>query len=625
VPQEIYANDSTTTVTTGGTGTPGTETWTVASSASFPAASNSATPPTQFHVADPALPSELMTVTNVSGTTWSVTRGAEGTTAVAHTAGFTVRQVVSSGALVALRDRVPWLNVATIFGADRSGAVDATTAINNAITAAAGAGVVYLPAGTYKLTAALTLGSGVTLRGDGPAATILNQTGTAANGITITGTTVANVQVCDLRLNGPNSGTGAGITAAANAGANPVVQLVLRNLIVYQFGSHGLALQNTIVSLLDNIQAVNNLARGFYLLNGTSTTLLNCYANTNPNERGYYLSSLLYSSLVSCASDGNAIGYELFQCDNVSMLNCGAEDTAAGTSGLDGSSYKINACTATALRGGRALNNAATGCYFTGSSAQCSLDGFTETAAGGATASIKIDTGCSVSAANYVAATAESFASGTVSIISNFGYTFLPTLEVGAGLSVDNFSTFFDQGSPPAAPTGGASAYSAAGDLKYVSADSNAYSTGRLTLAPTSSQTFTLASAVAITGMSCALGVGVYMLHMRLWYTPSGTIASTHTPSLAFTGTAALVGNAVNWQAESSATATAQITHSPLTGAPGSLGVSVTHATFPGWMEFDGVVTVTVAGTLSTTITLTTAGDNIVLAAGSYLEVLPIS
>lgn len=97
---ELFTNNPSTTVPSGGTDAPaaGTqETWTVTSSAPFPAASSSATPPTQFHVADPQAPTELITVVNVSGTTWTVVRGAENTTPVAHTAGFTVQQVVTAG------------------------------------------------------------------------------------------------------------------------------------------------------------------------------------------------------------------------------------------------------------------------------------------------------------------------------------------------------------------------------------------------------------------------------------------------------------------------------------------------------------------------------------------------
>ena len=90
IPLEVYANNPSTTVSAGGTSAPaaGTvETWTVASSASFPAVELGAT---QFHVADPSLPSEIITVQNISGTTWTVQRGVESTSPVAHPNGFTV-------------------------------------------------------------------------------------------------------------------------------------------------------------------------------------------------------------------------------------------------------------------------------------------------------------------------------------------------------------------------------------------------------------------------------------------------------------------------------------------------------------------------------------------------------
>lgn len=99
---EVYADVSQTQVGSGGTDAPapGTQqTWTVASSGSFPVASNTATQPTQFHISDPALASEIITVINISGLTWTVIRGAEGTTPVAHSTGFTVKQVVTSGGL----------------------------------------------------------------------------------------------------------------------------------------------------------------------------------------------------------------------------------------------------------------------------------------------------------------------------------------------------------------------------------------------------------------------------------------------------------------------------------------------------------------------------------------------
>lgn len=98
MPTELFANNAQTTVSSGGTTTPAagvTETWTVASSTGFPVASNAASPSTQFTVVDPAAQGELVRVTNVSGTTWTVIRGVEGTTPVAHSAGFTVAAIVT--------------------------------------------------------------------------------------------------------------------------------------------------------------------------------------------------------------------------------------------------------------------------------------------------------------------------------------------------------------------------------------------------------------------------------------------------------------------------------------------------------------------------------------------------
>jgi hypothetical protein len=104
VTELFSANRAVTTVSSGGTDAPsgGTqETWTVASSTGFPAVSTGVS---QFHIADAASSSasEIIAVTNVSGTTWTVTRGAESTTPVTHTAGFTIYQVVTTGFLGAL-------------------------------------------------------------------------------------------------------------------------------------------------------------------------------------------------------------------------------------------------------------------------------------------------------------------------------------------------------------------------------------------------------------------------------------------------------------------------------------------------------------------------------------------
>lgn len=64
-----------------------------------------------------------------------------------------------------------------------------TTAINAAVSAAvaAGGGVVYVPAGTYCITALATFGTGVTLLGDGPSNTNILSTATSGNMVSTSG------------------------------------------------------------------------------------------------------------------------------------------------------------------------------------------------------------------------------------------------------------------------------------------------------------------------------------------------------------------------------------------------------------------------------------------------------
>jgi hypothetical protein len=143
-----------------------------------------------------------------------VTRGAEGTTPVPHSAGFTIYQVASAGALTQLR-AVDWLNVVTQFGADSTGSADSTTAIQDALNAVPPAGgVVYLPAGTYKVSSTLSITrSGVYLIGDGRWVTTLAFTGTGdcisvTDASTYTSRTVHGGGILGLSIDGTGSGAG---------------------------------------------------------------------------------------------------------------------------------------------------------------------------------------------------------------------------------------------------------------------------------------------------------------------------------------------------------------------------------------------------------------------------------
>lgn len=218
---EVFANLAATTVTSGGTDAPaaGTqETWTVASSSSFPAVSSTATPPTQCHVADIAANSEMIAVTNISGTTWTVTRGAEGSSPVTHSAGFTVYQVTTAGACEQLRN-TDWLNAVTMFGASNTGAADPTADINLALAAVpSGGGSVYLPAGTYELNGSTALAlsvAGTVLRGDGYGATTI-KIGSSFSATEVVSVAAPNCTVRDLAIIGASS------TIASNPACNGI-------------------------------------------------------------------------------------------------------------------------------------------------------------------------------------------------------------------------------------------------------------------------------------------------------------------------------------------------------------------------------------------------------------------
>ena len=160
---ETYANQPQTTVSSGGTTAPagGTqESWTVASSSSFPAASTGVT---QFHVADTATgkTSEIIAVTNVSGTTWTVTRGAENTTPVAHSAGFTVVQVVTAGALGGMLQAPNNLSdVASASSARTNLGLGAAAVLNTPVPVASGG------TGQSSASAALNALGGAAVAGD---------------------------------------------------------------------------------------------------------------------------------------------------------------------------------------------------------------------------------------------------------------------------------------------------------------------------------------------------------------------------------------------------------------------------------------------------------------------------
>ena len=115
---ENLANLASTTIATDG----GSTSITVASSSGFP--------PVNFRI---VVDSELMLVTNVAGTTWTVTRALENTSQVTHSTGATVTQVLTVGGLTAFTGWQPVPSTTSSYecaGQYVSESYAATTAIN---------------------------------------------------------------------------------------------------------------------------------------------------------------------------------------------------------------------------------------------------------------------------------------------------------------------------------------------------------------------------------------------------------------------------------------------------------------------------------------------------------------
>lgn len=145
--------------------------------------------------------SEIMLVTGVAGTVWTVTRATEGTTAAAHASAATVTQILTKSSFLDAH----WFDVRN-YGATGDGATDDTAAIQAAITAALGGGTVMFPPGTYIVSSPLTVTSSIHLQGRGTSSAIKRGASMTDHIIDGTADTV-DVTISDLTLDGNRGST----------------------------------------------------------------------------------------------------------------------------------------------------------------------------------------------------------------------------------------------------------------------------------------------------------------------------------------------------------------------------------------------------------------------------------
>jgi hypothetical protein len=350
---------------------------------------------------------------------------------VGHNADGSLKNVVYQGDLI--------LNVKN-YGAVGDNATDDTAAIQatiNALPAAGGA--VYFPAGTYKITSALTLRNSLTLKGDDSSASVIHQTNTTANGLN--GVDILYLGINGLRIVGPTSGSGIGLnlTRSSNAATN---YLNITSTTFSTWGSHGVSISNAIVSTFSLVKSESNGGHGFYFhgdagVAGTSVAMNGCYANAN-TASGYYFNTMAYCSLSGCASEANAIDYNITNCQAVSCTGCGSENN-------NGVGWLISGGYGVGLYSCWLYKNNGIGVHITGAAVAATVVALVDNTPGGsATACMQVDSGCTAVSFNVHNTTANSYATGTTQVFNDTagGSVFTGGLTLQSTLGVSGDANF---------------------------------------------------------------------------------------------------------------------------------------------------------------------------------------
>jgi hypothetical protein len=317
---------------------------------------------------------------------------------ITHAPGAQVNQGVSAADFSQIP---PVLNVCA-FGADATGTLDSTPAIQAAINAAVymSGNIVFFPPGVYQITSALMINSNITLQGTSRFNTIIQQLNNNVNGLSWTGSNLQYVNIRDLTIQGTGTGgTGTGISLTPVSGPNPnAIGVHLENVRIRNWGGNGFAAQLLIVSQFDNV-FVESCANGFSLTGTVNTAVVfnSCYAK-GCTGRGYDLENLTYCTLNGCASDSNNTGYYILNPGGVTINSSGSEFCVYGFEVYGGVSCILNACFT--------FGNTGVSFWVTDTALGVLLVACYEQSPNGATNSFQFDTGCDVSIIGWTYTTA---------------------------------------------------------------------------------------------------------------------------------------------------------------------------------------------------------------------------
>lgn len=229
---------------------------------------------------------------------------------------------------------VSWVDVRT-FGVRAGGTAAVNTAgVQAAIDSLALGGIIFFPRGTYALSDTLAVvTSGYLFLGEEKSRTILDFSTIdgAKNSITFADGLI-DIGFEYLTITGRASGAGSEIVFLGSH-----QNIGFKNVAITSGGT-GSCLKVTTSTVMSNFERVftDGGAYGIELpAAATSTGLRNCWTN-NATTAGYWIKGT-YIGLHDCAADGNAIGYLIDTCEQVSIINCGAEISTANAAVVNAS------------------------------------------------------------------------------------------------------------------------------------------------------------------------------------------------------------------------------------------------------------------------------------------------
>lgn len=231
-------------------------------------------------------------------------------------------------------------------GAVGNGATDDTAAIQATINlASAAGGIVFLPPGTYNISASLTIANNVIVSGAGQGATTIQQNSTTSHALVAADASAIRIQ--DLRVNGPGSGTGIGIRMTLST-ATSSSALGFSDMQVSNFGGDGINIAVPQAVRFTRVTARNCGGYGFNMVGvnfptSNAVSFNSCYTFTNTSG-GFHLFRMVGTSISGChASTSTAgIGYFIDTCDGVSIVGSSAQSCGTGVqiSGGQGNNVK---------------------------------------------------------------------------------------------------------------------------------------------------------------------------------------------------------------------------------------------------------------------------------------------